>query len=65
MAEFVQRAAIIKFQGAERGNAGASGEAAERAQIELDHKGPNMHRGPLILSTQLSYSVCTKGKIIM
>lgn len=46
MAEFVQRAAIIKFQGAERGNAGASGEPAERAQIELDHKGPNMHRGP-------------------
>lgn len=33
-------------QGADRGQAGASGEAAERAQIELDHKGPNMHWGP-------------------
>lgn len=35
-----------RAQGADRGQASASGEAVERAQIEFDHKGSNMQWSP-------------------
>lgn len=49
-------------QGADRGQASASGEAAERAQIELDHKGPNMHWGPRYCQHSCPIQWALKGK---
>lgn len=49
-------------QGADRGQASASGEAAERAQIGLDHKGPNMHWGPRYCQHSCPIQRALKGK---
>ncbi len=51
-----------RVQGADRGQASASGEAAERAQIELDHKGPNMHWGPRYCLHSCPIQWALKGK---
>lgn len=51
-----------RVQGADRGQASASGEAAERVQIELDHKGPNMHWGPRYCLHSCPIQWALKGK---
>lgn len=51
-----------RVQGADWGQARASGEAAERAQIELDHKGPNMHWGPRYCQHSCPIQSALKGK---
>lgn len=51
-----------RVQGADRGQASASGEAAERVQIELDHKGPNMHWGPRYCQHSCPIQWALKGK---
>lgn len=51
-----------EVQGTDRGQANASAEAAERAQIELDHKGPNVHRGPRYCQHSCPIQWALKGK---
>lgn len=51
-----------QVQGADRGQASASADAAERAQIELDHKGPNMHWGPRYCQHSCPIQWALKGK---
>lgn len=51
-----------RVQGSKRGHASASAEAAERAQIEPDHKGPNMHWGPRYCQHSCPIQWALKGK---
>lgn len=51
-----------QVRGADRGQANASAEAAERAQIELNHKGPNVHWGPRYCQHSCPIQWALKGK---
>lgn len=51
-----------QVRGADTGQANASAEAAERAQIELNHKGPTVHWGPRYCQHSCPIEGALKGK---